>query len=283
VAVIISAADIGEVLREMPGALDELARACGATEFHFADIYNGRRQFKDLDLNLRLAFFRLMSHIFQLYKFPIIVQTFDPLTLQDVHRRANLPVKRIGPFNLEKQEDLALFFLLLRVKLYLEKNCPGGRQARVFVDEGFKRNGAAIRMPRFAGQFVDGLVCFARSDTILPIQLADFAAFALNRHQILLSKPELSDLDRELLAILTPMTWNYQNIQQIRLPLRARHAGRSAAASNSTRTVLAHDRKGTGARLPAPRKWRHMACAPVGSYGRLCRAQNRHHGRFAGR
>jgi hypothetical protein len=34
------------------------------------------------------------------------------------------------------------------------------------------------------------------------------------------SKPELSDLDRELLAILTSMAWNYQNIQQIRLPLR---------------------------------------------------------------
>jgi hypothetical protein len=70
-------------------------------------------------------------------------------------------------------------------------------------------------MPRFQQQFVDGLVCFARSDAILPIQLADFAAFALNRNQILLSKPELNDLDRELLAILTPIAWNYQNIQTI--------------------------------------------------------------------
>jgi Protein of unknown function (DUF3800) len=220
VAVIVSAADIGEVLREMPGAIQELTLACGATEFHFADIYNGRGQFKNLDLNLRLAFFRLMSHIFQVYKFPIIVQTFNPITLQEVHRRADLQVKRIGPFNLEKQEDLALFFLLLRIKLHLEKEFPNGSQARVFVDEGFKKNGVAIKMPRFARYFADGLVCFARSDTILPIQLADFAAFALNRHQILLSKPLLSDLDRELLAILTPMAWNYQNIQQIRLPLR---------------------------------------------------------------
>jgi hypothetical protein len=219
VAMAISAADIGEVLREMPGAVEELTLACGATEFHFADIYNGRRQFKHVELNLRLAFFRFMSHMFQVYKFPIIVQTFDPSTLQDVHRHANLPVKRIGPFNLEKQEDLGLFSLLLRIKWYLEKEYVDGSQARVFVDEGFKKNGVAIRMPRFARQFADGLACFARSDTILPIQLADFAAFALNRHQILLSKPELSELDRELLAILTPTAWNYQNIQQIRLPL----------------------------------------------------------------
>jgi uncharacterized protein DUF3800 len=220
VAVIISFADIGEVLREMPGAVEELTSACGATEFHFADIYNRRKHFEKLDLNLRLAFFRIMAHIFQLYKFPIIVQTFDSITLQAVHSRSNLPTKRIGPFNLEKTEDLALFFLLLRIKSHLEKEGPGGIKARVFVDEGFKKNGVAIKIPRFAQQFADGLVCFARSDTVLPIQLADFAAFALNRNQILLSKPKLNDLDRELLAILTPIAWNYQNTENITVPLQ---------------------------------------------------------------
>ena len=110
--------------------------------------------------------------------------------------------------------------LLLRVKKYLEAY-PAGGQARVLVDEGFKKNGAAIRIPRFERQFADGLVCFARSDAILPIQLADFAAFAPNRHQILLSKPKLSDLARELLAILTPISWNYQNIQRIVIPLES--------------------------------------------------------------
>ena len=183
VAVIISAADVGEVLHEMPGAIEQLTSACGATEFHFADIYSGRKHFKNLDLDLRLGFFRIMSHIFQIYKFPIIVQTFDPITLQNVLNRSNLSTNKAGPFNLEKPEDLALFFLLLRTKWYIEKGCSGSIKARVFVDEGFKKNGVAIKMPRFERQFADGLVCFARSDTILPIQLADFAAFALNRSQ----------------------------------------------------------------------------------------------------
>jgi hypothetical protein len=53
----------------------------------------------------------------------------------------------------------------------------------------------------------------------LPIQLADFAAFALNRTQILMAKAELNDLDRELLAILSPIAWNYQNIPKIIWPL----------------------------------------------------------------
>jgi hypothetical protein len=109
---------------------------------------------------------------------------------------------------------------LLRVKKHLEEYFDGS-QARVFVDEGFKKSGAAIKMPRFERQFADGLVCFARSNAILPIQLADFAAFALNRHQILRSKPKLSDLDRELLAILSPISWNYQNIQRIVIPFES--------------------------------------------------------------
>ena len=51
-AVVISAADIGEVLREMPGVIEELTLACGATEFQFTEVYNGRRQFKHVGLNL---------------------------------------------------------------------------------------------------------------------------------------------------------------------------------------------------------------------------------------
>jgi len=219
VAVAVSSDIIGEILRQMPGALDELKLLCGATEFHFADIYNGRKHFQKLDLNLRLSFFRFMAYVFNVYNFPVIVQTFDPATLRDFHRRADLP-KKIGPFNLEKQEDLGLFFLLLRVKWYLEKKDSSGPRARVFADEGFKKNGAMIKMPRFERHFVDGLVCFARSNAILPIQLADFAAFALNRTQILLGKSELSDLDRELLKILSPIAWNYQNIPKIALAFR---------------------------------------------------------------
>src|SRR5262249_23044012 len=43
----------------------------------------------------------------------------------------------------------------------------------------------------------------------------------------------------------------------------ARLSGRSAAASHPTRTILAHRGKGAGARLPAPDKWRYVACPQV--------------------
>ena len=84
----------------------------------------------------------------------------------------------------------------------------------MFIDEGYKKNGIAISIPAFESVFVDGLVCFASSSFVSPIQLADFAAYCLNRTQLILGKNELSFFDKRLLEILTPITWNYQNIDK---------------------------------------------------------------------
>lgn len=65
--------------------------------------------------------------------------------------------------------------------------------------------------------FADGLICFARSDSILPLQLADFAAFCLNRTQLLIGKEQLSELDSSLLRIIEPLAWNFQNIPVVPL------------------------------------------------------------------
>ena len=118
-----------------------------------------------------------MAHIFSVYGFPVFVQTLDPKSINDIRRREALP-ERLGPFNFKKHEDLALFFLLIRVKWHLEKNYAAQeRLARVFVDEGFQNNGAAIVIKPLRNVFADGLICFAQSSSILPLQLADFAAF----------------------------------------------------------------------------------------------------------
>jgi len=217
VAVVVPKVHVGEVWRQFPGALSELRRASGASEFHFTDIYMGRREFKDVPLSTRLGAFRFMAYIFGTYRFPVFVQTLDPDSLRDVRNRAAFP-EQLGPFNLQKHGDLALFFLLLRIKWHLEKTySPPDRLARVFVDEGFKRPGAAIAIPPLKTVFADGLICFARSDSILPLQLADFAAFCLNRTQLLIGKEQLSELDSSLLRIIEPLAWNFQNIPVVPL------------------------------------------------------------------
>jgi Protein of unknown function (DUF3800) len=215
VAVVVPRSEIAEIWQQFPQAINELELLTGASEFHFTDIYSGRRAFRGVPLPARLGVFEFMAYIFSVYKFPVLVQTLDPDTLKDLRDRGSFP-DRIGPFNFRKHEDLALFLLLLRVKWHLEKKYPASeRLARVFVDEGFKHNGRAIVIEPLKGVFADGLICFGRSSSILPLQLADFAAFCLNRTQLLLGRPELNGLDEALLRIIQPIAWNYQNIPQL--------------------------------------------------------------------
>lgn len=212
VAVVVPRSDMREVLEQFPEALDELSRLVPSKEFHFGDIYAGRKEFHGVPVAVRLALFEFMATIFRTYRFSVIVQTVDPNVLGEMRRGGKFP-DSIGPFNLARPVDTALFFLLLRVKWHLQGQMERGL-ARVFVDEGYKNNGIGIRIPTFEKVFADGLVCFANSSTIHPIQLADFAAFCMNRTQLLLARAELSDVDRKLLEILSPIAWNYVNIEK---------------------------------------------------------------------
>ncbi len=217
VAVIVPPVQMPEVLRQFPGALEELEKLTGAKEFHFAEIYAGRREYRNVDPGIRLAFFRLMAKLFAVYGFPVIVQTFDPKTLAIFRDRAPSP-DLVAGFDFRKPKDAALFLLLVRVKSYLEQQQPR-RVARVFIDEGYKKNGKAIQLPSFAEVFADGLLCFAKSSAIHPIQLADFAAFSMNRTQLLIGRAELSEIDRSLLEILSPIAVNFINIEKNTLSL----------------------------------------------------------------
>ena len=222
VAVIIPPHQMPEVLEQFPGALHELKDATGATEFHFTDIYAGRKEFKGVDIQVRLKLFEFMAFIFLHYQFPIIVQTFDSETLADLRKRSgNQMPDRIPPFDLTREEDTALFFLLIRLKWFMEKTPEFPHvKGRVFIDEGYKKNGVAIKIPTFETVFGEGLVCFGKSSDIMPIQLADFAAFALNRTQIIGGRDKRNSLDQRLLQILSQVAFNYLNINQKIVPLK---------------------------------------------------------------
>lgn len=225
VAVIVPPSQAADVMNQMSRALNELRRTIGADEFHFTEIYSGTKQFKSVDLQVRLGLFGSMAHIFSEYKLPVIVQTFDPETLADVRARSKGQLPDSIPFfDFNDCGDLALFFLLLRLKWYMQDTESFGRvKARVFIDEGFKKNGIAMQIPTFQDVFADSQICFAKSSSVYPIQLADFAAFSLNRTQIIGGRESRSSLDLELLRILSPLAFNYINIK--RKEIHADHQG----------------------------------------------------------
>jgi hypothetical protein len=66
-AVTVPKADLAELRSQFPRAIVELQALIAAKELHFADIYVGRREFKNLPVEKRLASFRFMAHVFQSY------------------------------------------------------------------------------------------------------------------------------------------------------------------------------------------------------------------------
>jgi len=157
-----------------------------------------------------------MASVFSKYQFPLIVQTCDSETLADIRERSKGQIPDcIPPFYLTREEDAALFILLIRLKEYIEKmpDFPNVK-TRVFIDEGYRKNGVIIKIPTFETVFSEGFICFCQSCTIKPIQLADYAAFSLNRSQLIGGRGKRNSLDKRLLQILSRADFNYLNIEK---------------------------------------------------------------------
>jgi len=155
-----------------------------------------------------------MAHIFATYRFKVLVQTLDPENAAEVRTRAEWPAS-FGPLKFSDHEDLALIFALLRVRMHLKSLDGGNATACVVVDEGRLSSGKAILLPGLAPTFFAGAVLFASSHLVHPIQLADFAAFVMNRWQLLRVKNSLTALDKTLLEIVSPICENFVNIDSV--------------------------------------------------------------------
>ena len=217
VAVMVPPHQTAEVVNQLPNALSALQDlGLKDPEFHFSDIWAGRGEYCKLDLQQRLGIFRFMAHIFATYRFTVLVQTFDPDNASDIHRRAEWPAS-FGPLKFSDHEDLALIFALLRVRINLKSLEGGKATACILVDEGRLASGSSIVLPGLAPTFVAGAVLFVSSRLVPPIQLADFAAFVLNRWQLLRVKESLSKVDQTLLEIVSPIAELFVNIDSIQV------------------------------------------------------------------
>ena len=215
VAVVVPPHQTAEVIDQLPKALSFLQElGLKDPEFHFAEIWAGRGEFRKLDLPQRLGIFRFMVHIFATYHFKVLVQTFDPENATEILNRADWP-ESFGPLKFRNHEDLALIFALLRVRVHLNSLDDGNATACVVVDEGRLSSGKAIVLPGLAPTFWAGAVHFASSRLFHPIQLADFAAFVMNRWQILRVKERLTDPDKALLEIASPIVQSFVNIDLV--------------------------------------------------------------------
>jgi hypothetical protein len=70
-----------------------------------------------------------------------------------------------------------------------------------------------MKLDGLAPLFHEGEVYFASSNTIQPLQLADFAAFSLNRSQVLTAKKDLKWADIMFLEAVQSFAHLYDGVE----------------------------------------------------------------------
>jgi len=223
-AVILSPAQFAIAANELPPAIEALKEICGGDEFHLTDIYRGHKSFKGVSIEKRLGAIAFLAHIFAEYRYPIIFQTLDPIGAKAF---SNSKFQRkLGSLDLRKHDELALWMLLIRIQDYIsEKSNRTPTPAHVVLDASDKwKDSRSIDIcetvsdsKAFAGQKV-----YSRnSKGFSLIQLADFAAFTINRHQWLmtLEPKKVTDFDLEFLRIVSDANLNTVNIKQAHINL----------------------------------------------------------------
>lgn len=214
VAMILNPQERKYAQEQFEGCLDFLKNELGKTEFHFADIYNRRGEWKDVNEKTVLAIFSAFAEIFRNFRCPFIVQTCDP----NFFRNNGIIIKgkiRIDGLDLYKYEDFALFFLLMRCKWFLlerDYRLP----ADFVIDEGRYKNGHNQKSILLKGIASNDQFVFRSSQDFILLQLADFAAFCLNRMQHLLVKGrKRTKFDEEFLKIISHANLNFVNIEKV--------------------------------------------------------------------
>lgn len=223
-AVVLSPDKFAIAARELPLAIETLREICGGDEFHMTDIYRGHKSFKGVSIEKRLGAIAFLAHIFAEYRYPILFQSLDPIGAIALSN----PIfhRKLGSLDLRKHDELALWMLLVRIRDYISGDDDlAHTSAHVVLDESGKwKDSRAVDIsetlsdPRaFAGQKI-----YSRNSKGFPlIQLADFAAFTVNRQQWLMTLPRerITDFDLEFLRIVSGANMNLINIKQVRMSL----------------------------------------------------------------
>src|SRR6266850_4038538 len=122
----------------------------------------------------------------------------DVETLSAVVKQVELPSLPV-PLNLKEPRVWSLVVLLIKACDHIRNVRHGAQQAIVFCDQGLLKSGCGIHLPICPDVINNNIIYFVDSKIETGIQLADFAAFVLNRHQQILQKKEPTDLEKSFL------------------------------------------------------------------------------------
>lgn len=193
-----------EISTELQKIGSELLGAPGIKEFHFCHICHGRKEFENMPVEPRIGMLKFMATFLTHYPLEIITVGWEEARNKELISQG-LP-ERLGPFNLREREHTALLLLLFKLRDYVEKKAwvllPS-----LFCDEGFAKHGMVLtgNIP-FLRSFYKQALFFVDSKMIPGIQIADFTAFMLARHKVVLDKwqrgQSLNQIDSTIMELM---------------------------------------------------------------------------------
>tara|TARA_B110001469_G_C9585049_1_gene290211 strand:- start:132 stop:923 length:792 start_codon:yes stop_codon:yes gene_type:complete len=211
VAVIFPDSDVPYIREQINACLKEVRDSMGidVNEFHFVDIFNRKPPWDDLSEGINLKLFEAFASIYSRYRWPVVIMTIDDRTLID-HGIEKIKAK-IDGLNLEKPEDLSLFWLFIKLK---SNRHLLSQPLNLIVDEGRRKPGSEINKTIFHDWQADFKGWYASSKEEPLLQLADFLAYCINRCTHLSMKEPRKEIDNWFLNLVGSMKVNSEDLRK---------------------------------------------------------------------
>jgi hypothetical protein len=183
-------------------------------EFHFCHIYHASKEYKDVPLQARIGLFEFMAKFLVHYPLEVITVGLEESRNKEFIM-SGLP-EHLPPIDFRKVEQTAFWFLIFKLRDYFtQKSYPSIPSA--FCDVGLAKQGTAIQgnVP-FLKNFFKHAIFFIDSSLLPGIQIADFAAFMLSRHKVVLGKwqnrQRLNQMDEMVIELMNYVYPKYTNL-----------------------------------------------------------------------
>lgn len=158
----------------------------GVEELHFTEIFSGKGLWKEVAVDERARIIEVMSRLIWTFDLPIVHQSVSEFTRAD-HPITARPF-RSGEWDTADLSHFGLLLLCSEVSKHLrELRSLGPDNSKLpfalYADEGILPAGRDRALPNWADVIEGPHIRFRNSADIAGLQLADFAAFIINRSQ----------------------------------------------------------------------------------------------------
>jgi len=206
--------DLVETLNQIMDVLcTNLQSKFNTNEFHFADIYNRNKNFKNINIEETIEILETFTELFKTYSLRIVANTVNSMYKDHIKQNKEVLDKALKLIKLPIcDKSYSLFFTYTKAKQHIEELTRRAHIKTIICDEGLKKKGTKLQIPEN-----DTDIIFKSSADDKLLQLADFAAWFMSRSKNIFDKiqktQKMSELDIIILNIYSELSPQYVGTQ----------------------------------------------------------------------